>query len=175
MNWDTVGTSAADGTPTQIDEHTCCKMDNKVVVFGGFNDGERTNDVHIFDTDACQWTKRSPVDANAPAPKPRAGHSATLHEGILYIFGGKDDENLKLNDIWKFDIEQREWTELEPSNSQQAPTQRAGHSALLYQGYICIFGGIFEVTKELNDFHLYDIENNRWICLFSEKVEPVSA
>ena len=48
---------------------------------------------------------------------------------------------------------------------------RSGHSAILYQNYIGIFGGIFEVTKELNDFHLYDITNNKWIKLFSEKVE----
>ena len=52
---------------------------------------------------------------------------------------------------------------------------RSGHTASLYQGYICIFGGIFEVTKELNDLHLYDIANNRWICLFMEKTECVTA
>ena len=40
---------------------------------------------------------------------------------------------------------------------------------------MCIFGGIFEVTKELNDLRLYDIANNRWICLFSETNEPVSS
>ena len=52
---------------------------------------------------------------------------------------------------------------------------RSGHSAVLHESYICFFGGIFEVTKELNDLHLYDIVNNRWICLFSDKTEPVSS
>ena len=28
-----------------------------------------------------------------------------------------------------------------------------------------IFGGIFEVTKELNDLYAYSIEDNRWILL----------
>jgi hypothetical protein len=55
------------------------------------------------------------------------------------------------------------------------PIPRSGHSAVLYENYIGIFGGIFEVTKELNDFHLYDIVNNKWIKLFSERVEEVSA
>ena len=36
-------------------------------------------------------------------------------------------------------------------------------------------GGIYEVTKELNDLNLYDIASNKWICLFTEKNEPVSA
>ena len=32
-----------------------------------------------------------------------------------------------------------------------------------------IFGGIFEITRELNDMHIYDIKNNRWVALFEEK------
>lgn len=31
----------------------------------------------------------------------RAGHSAVLHnDSSLVIFGGKDDDNNKLNDLW---------------------------------------------------------------------------
>ena len=32
-----------------------------------------------------------------------------------------------------------------------------------------IFGGIFEITKELNDAHLYDIKNNKWMIFFAKK------
>jgi len=31
----------------------------------------------------------------------------------MYIFGGQDDENNKLQDFWEFDIEQEIWTEIE--------------------------------------------------------------
>ena len=31
-----------------------------------------------------------------------------------------------------------------------------------------IFGGIFEITKELNDAHVFDIKNKKWIMLFSK-------
>lgn len=30
----------------------------------------------------------------------------------MYIFGGKDDENNKLNDTWKFNFSTLEWTEV---------------------------------------------------------------
>jgi hypothetical protein len=30
----------------------------------------------------------------------------------MYIFGGKDDENNKLSDIWKFDFKKNCWTEI---------------------------------------------------------------
>ena len=39
-----------------------------------------------------------------------------MHENSLYIFGGKDDENAKLNDLWKFDMETLSWTELAAVN-----------------------------------------------------------
>ena len=35
-----------------------------------------------------------------------------------------------------------------------------------------IYGGIFEVTKELNDMHLFDLEQDKWICLFEEINSP---
>ena len=32
-----------------------------------------------------------------------------------------------------------------------------------------IFGGIFEITKELNDAHIYDIKNDRWTVIYKQK------
>lgn len=31
-----------------------------------------------------------------------------------------------------------------------------------------IFGGIFEITRELNDCHIYSIRENKWYNLFEE-------
>jgi hypothetical protein len=35
-------------------------------------------------------------------PPPRAGHSAIVYGDSMILFGGKDDENNKLNDLWIF-------------------------------------------------------------------------
>ena len=42
-------------------------------------------------------------------PCNRVGHSAAIgfdteNGDCMYIFGGKDDENNKLNDVWKFNF-----------------------------------------------------------------------
>lgn len=140
------------------------------------------NVIRTFEVDVHQWKLVEPADPAAPKPIERAGHAAVFHAGALYVFGGKDDENLKLNDMWKFDMTTRVWTELVTEDVNmlggavsKIPIARSGHSAVIYEGYICIFGGIFEVTKELNDLQLYDIANNRWICLFTETNEPGSS
>ena len=35
-----------------------------------------------------------------------------------------------------------------------------------------LFGGIYEITKELNDFYMYDFKTNKWITLFEESMSP---
>ena len=165
LNWDIVGTreSMEGATPGTLDEHTATLHGNHVYIFGGFEDGSRVNKIHAFDVEHLTWQLVEPADERADKPKPRAGHSATMINECLYVFGGKDDENEKLNDLWKFDINLRKWTQLIQEPGDPVPMNRSGHSAVAYKNYICIFGGIFEVTKELNDFHMYDVEKNKWI------------
>jgi N-acetylneuraminic acid mutarotase len=83
----------------------------------------------------------------------------------MVIFGGKDEENNKLNDIWAFNFSSYTWTELD---NTQRPFPRSGHSATLFDHYMLIFGGIIEVTKELDDLVLYDFKQRKWIQLFEE-------
>ena len=45
-------------------------------------------------------------------PQQRSGHTAVLYlSSQMIIFGGKDDDNNKLDDIWEFDFETRRWTQ----------------------------------------------------------------
>jgi len=46
------------------------------------------------------------------------------------------------------------------------PLPRCGHSCDIYENYMVLFGGIFEITKELNDFMLFDFRTNRWVTVF---------
>ena len=88
----------------------------------------------------------------------------------MYIFGGKDEENNKLNDTWKFNFSTRQWSYIDAG---EQPLPRSGHSASIFQeSYMIIYGGIFEVTKELNDMHIFDLKNDKWICLFEEINSP---
>ena len=86
----------------------------------------------------------------------------------MYIFGGKGDET-KLNDTWKFDFKTREWTEI---LSPDEPLPRSGHTAQIYRNYMIIYGGIYEICKELNDMHVFDLRTDRWLCLFEELNSP---
>lgn len=35
----------------------------------------------------------------------------------MYVFGGKDEDNNKLNDLWKLDLNTYIWEEIKPTDS----------------------------------------------------------
>lgn len=59
---------------------------------------------------------------------------------------------------------------MQPGNEVfDLPTPRAGHSAIMYKNELMmVFGGIYEITRELNDCHIYSIKDNCWHSLYDE-------
>ncbi len=95
-----------------------------------------------------------------------------MFQNCMWVFGGKDDDNNKLNDLWKLDLQELKWT-LVKSVDGSEPLERSGHRCDVYAGsYMVLFGGIYEITKELNDFYLYDFQENKWVTLFEESMSP---
>lgn len=90
----------------------------------------------------------------------------------MYIFGGRNNDNKKLNDLWKYDILKQTWTEIKMPE-ESIPLERSGHSCDVYGQYMVIFGGFYEITKELNDLHLFDFINETWIPIFIEENSPL--
>ena len=103
-------------------------------------------------------------------PCPRNGHSACVYGNFMYIFGGRSNDNVKLNDTWKINLSSLDWEEIECVNFP--PLERSGHSCDVIGKYMIVYGGIHEITKEQNDMHLLDLETNTWISIFEP--EPVA-
>jgi len=61
----------------------------------------------------------------------------------MIVYGGKDNESNKLADVWSFDMNSAQWTELK---GRDAPKGRSGHTASLYNDHMVVFGGIYEIT-----------------------------
>jgi len=74
-----------------------------------------------------------------------------------------------LNDTWKFHFDSKVWHEVEVSDE---PTPRSGHTACIFENYMICYGGIFDICKELNDMHIFDLNNERWLCFFEELNSP---
>jgi len=172
FKWELIRAKAADNDagnlPEPLDEHSAVVCDDKMILFGGFVNGERCNSVYSYKISSNEWRLLPAQSTSAPCP--RAGHSAMMYSenstNWMYVFGGKNDED-KLNDIWRFDLDAQTWEQVISVDDTQ-PLQRSGHSAVLYKDFMVVFGGIFEITKELNDLMLFDLKNLRWVEFFEE-------
>ena len=69
-----------------------------MIVFGGFVDSGRENDLWEFNFETGKWTEISPITKETPCK--RSGHSAVVYMNKMYVFGGVDDEINRLNDFW---------------------------------------------------------------------------
>jgi N-acetylneuraminic acid mutarotase len=78
------------------------------------------------------------------------------------MFGGQEDDNRKLNDIWSFDCDEMVWTQIEQGEDDYKPTKRSGHTTVVFGQKMYIFGGILELTHELNDLVVFDIDTKKF-------------
>lgn len=100
-------------------------------------------------------------------------HSAVISGTSLLVFGGRDDDNNKLNDLWELSISSGVWTEIKPNNPETMPLPRAGHKCCIFEDMMFMFGGIYEITKELNDVWAFSLKSKKWILIFDEPNSPM--
>ena len=78
----------------------------------------------------------------------------------LYLFGGYAD-NLKINSLWKLDLDSLVWTSV---NQKNAPLPRsAGRMVADGEERLILFGGKDQKNCALNDLHIFSIKDGEWL------------
>lgn len=92
--------------PNPRDDHSLSQInDNSFLIFGGFVQGSRVNECFVCKKNGNTLEWKQIECKSSVQPCIRASHSASVYNGKCYIFGGQDDDNNKLNDLWELDIE----------------------------------------------------------------------
>lgn len=121
-----------------------------LIIFGGCNDqGQFCKDLHFFNIETRTFTCLLAHETPG-TPSGRQFHSAVLHDDWMYIFGG--NSNGYYNDLHRFHLDLLKWEEVLPrSDPSQAPTPRAGHSTVIYDRQMYLFGGYDKHGMSCND------------------------
>jgi N-acetylneuraminic acid mutarotase len=145
------------------------------LIFGGFVEGSRTNECYIGKKSlgSIEWKRVG--DNSVDKPSIRASQSAVCHNGKCYIFGGMSDDNIKMNDLWEFDLASENYAQIKLSDVSFQPLPRSGHTASIHNGKMIIFGGILELTKELNEMLLYDFGSRSFSIIGESHNEDLNA
>jgi hypothetical protein len=114
----------------------------KIVLCGGWDGKKWLSDVYVMDTMSLEWLELS---VSGSLPPPRCGHTATMVEKRLLVFGGRGGGGPIMGDLWALKgliDEEREtpgWTQLKLPG--QAPSSRCGHTVTSGGHYLLLFGG----------------------------------
>ncbi|XP_074594058.1 host cell factor 1-like [Brevipalpus obovatus] len=161
----------------------------RLLVFGGMVEyGKYSNELHELQASRWEWKKLKPKPPkNGVYPCPRLGHSFTLINNKVYLFGGlaNDSDDPKnnipryLNDLYVLEMKPHsnamQW-EL-PQTHGTPPPPRESHSAVAYMGAdgnhpkLIIYGGMSGCR--LGDLWQLDIQTMQWSKPFVEGPPPL--
>ena len=55
------------------------------------------------------------------------------------------------------------WKRIQLAQEFNIPSRRSGHTTDVFDNYLVLFGGIEDVTKELNDLWIFSFKTSEWI------------
>ncbi len=127
--------------------------DGRVLVMGGFLDGEPTAGAGILDPTADTWT------LIAPMSETRAGHvSLTLLDGRVLIAGGWGPEGSRRSSAELFDPQTGRWSPVEDMNGPRVRPV----AARLLDGRVLVIGGSGVDGLPLASVEIFDPETESW-------------
>eukprot|EP01113_Clastostelium_recurvatum_P012332 TRINITY_DN163_c0_g1_i2.p1 TRINITY_DN163_c0_g1~~TRINITY_DN163_c0_g1_i2.p1 ORF type:complete len:1231 (+),score=312.63 TRINITY_DN163_c0_g1_i2:99-3791(+) len=161
MIWGTPKVTGAKSAPGSIYGHDCCKIGNRIYIFGGYMDNQLSNRmliVCVIDDGTVHWSQPR---VSGTVPTPRVGHTLTRYNTRFILWAGFDGRSW-LNDLYMLDTATMTWTQ--PEVSGTPPPERCGHSATVVGDRLFIFGGN-NCQKEFNDLYILQLDTMAWICV----------
>ncbi|XP_029386833.1 tRNA wybutosine-synthesizing protein 2/3/4 isoform X2 [Echeneis naucrates] len=103
--------------------------------------------------------KKSSLETQMPTN--RKGHSGVVLGSAMLLYGGLVDIRGSSQEFWSLDFDTMAWSLLTGSSG---PGPRHSHSAMVYQDYMYLFGGL-KGLREQRDFWQWNSTNDMWTLL----------
>ncbi|XP_067002520.1 F-box only protein 42 isoform X2 [Anabrus simplex] len=99
----------------------------------------------------------------------------------MYVFGGCTSTSTTFNDLWRLDLNKRQW--VRPLTMGTYPSPKACASVVCYKDTLVLFGGwthpspypLHQAWRLFNELHIYSIVSNRWTCINTNPSPPSMA
>ncbi|XP_010942274.1 thiohydroximate-O-sulfate sulfur/sulfate-lyase (nitrile-forming) NSP5 isoform X3 [Elaeis guineensis] len=144
---------------------TMAAIGTTIYIFGGRDlEHKELNELYSFDTCTNVWMLLSSDEVGPPH---RSYHSMAADEQRVYIFGGCGNAG-RLNDLWAYDISDRQWIQLPSPDESCRP--RGGPGLAVAGGKIWVVYGFSGV--ELDDVHCFDPISEKWTLVETSGDKP---
>ncbi|XP_055073329.2 F-box only protein 42 isoform X1 [Misgurnus anguillicaudatus] len=131
-----------------------------------------------------QWESRTYPYPGTPITQ-RFSHSACYYDSnqSMYVFGGctQSSCNAAFNDLWRLDLNSKEW--IRPLASGSYPSPKAGATLVMYKDLLVLFGGwtrpspypLHQPERFFDEIHTYSPSKNWWNCIVTTQGPPPMA
>ncbi|XP_050313887.1 host cell factor 1 [Anthonomus grandis grandis] len=159
----------------------------RLLVFGGMVEyGKYSNELFELQASKWEWKKIMPKPPKAgPPPCPRLGHSFTIVNNKVYLFGGlaNDSEDPKnnvpryLNDLYSLDMRSNPMQWDIPVTHGPSPPPRESHTGVAYvdrkkfKSFLVIYGGMSGCR--LGDLWFLDTDLMTWTKPIVSGITPL--
>ncbi|KAK3248533.1 hypothetical protein CYMTET_42004 [Cymbomonas tetramitiformis] len=135
-DWSLVKTKGA--SPPARSTDAAVLFEDKLYMLGGYGSMTADSLVWYYDFPKAKFGSMKPWgSANLPA---RQGHSMSLYEDTIYVFGGRSETKLVYSDLWAYSITDNAWKMI-AEDTVDGPSGRFGHTAAVYKDMLYVFGG----------------------------------
>ncbi|XP_060536875.1 host cell factor 2 isoform X2 [Cylas formicarius] len=148
----------------------------RLLVFGGMVEyGKYSNELYELQASKWEWKNIKPKNPKSgPPPCPRLGHSFTIVNSKVYLFGGLANDSVDpkinvpryLNDLYTLNIRTIPMQWEIPITHGPSPPPRESHTGVAYvdkkisKSFLVIYGGMSGCR--LGDLWFLDTENMTW-------------
>lgn len=155
------------GSPLMRYKHAVCSAkDGFIYVHGGrYGNLPLDDDVWRFDPHQNTWLR---LNTSGQRPPSLQEHTLVEYEQHLYLFGGQVSTPSVENSFWRLNLVTFEWQSLDLKSSKKfgtylGPTNRRGHSAVIFGNSMYIFGGFEDFRGSSGQLWEYQFSGRRWL------------
>lgn len=123
-------------------------------VIGGFVGSKEVSEMMRYDINTGKWHQfciKQIINLHS--------HTCVPYKNMLYVYGGKSKENGYNSEIYLFNTENQTMEIVNVTGEKPRP--RAGHSAVVYNEKMYIFGGKYS-KGILSDLWSFDFKDKKW-------------
>ncbi|XP_053140682.1 uncharacterized protein LOC128340053 isoform X2 [Hemicordylus capensis] len=143
--------------PSNRKGHSAVIYRGSMYVYGGYIDLKgASQELWTLCFRTKQW---SPIAAASygGSPGPRHGHSAVVYGNGMYLFGGLMGLS-EQKDFWKWDFMASHWSSIR----SQGPPKVVGHTALVLEDSMLVYGGGVSNARPSNTLWKYHFPSQLW-------------
>ena len=144
--------------------HAAVAVDNKLHMWGGWRGSkeksrEEADKIEVFDISKELWEQK-PTHGTPP---PGLWNTAyTVVGSCLYVFGGSDDGVSCHNILFKLDLHNFQWEQVQVSNPSSGPQKKAGCRMVSYgDNQLVVFAG-WTGSARTDELHVFDLDKGEY-------------